>query len=181
MGRVGCLQCFHAGMLQTSTELTGRQCRHDDLSLPGDSLFSEIDFEAVVVFDAFLDIDDLALLDEPVDLSFSPLLLVSRVDCDVLSLVLDRVVHLATDDSIAGATAASCVYDDVLADFLGSVQDQTVDDCELSVSGSIWKYDRVLGGHLRLFSHQDSHVLSIGKHHSSASFVPFFQTFPYVG
>jgi hypothetical protein len=67
------------------------------------------------------------------DLPFGPFLLVSRIYHHIFTLMFDGIVHLAADDPVAGPTASLGIDDDVLADLLGSVQDQSMHNSELAV------------------------------------------------
>ncbi len=63
------------------------------------------------------------LFNEPMNLSFCPLLLVSRIYHNIFSLMLESIINLATDNPVAGPAASLGVYHYVLADLLSPVHD----------------------------------------------------------
>lgn len=71
------------------------------------------------------------LFNKPMDLSFSPFLLVTRIYHHILSLMLACIIHLAADDSIAGTTASFCINDNMGTDLLDTIHDQAVYNSKL--------------------------------------------------
>ena len=112
-----------------------------------------------MMFDSFFDVYDLALIehqtmkkslthfthlfDKPMDLSFRPFLLVSRIYHDIFSLMLQRVINLTTDNSVAAPAASLGIHDYVRTNFLSPIHDQAMNDSELAASGLMTK-DRTL-------------------------------------
>lgn len=70
---------------------------HDDTGFPGFAFFSHVDFQSVALRGAVLGLYDLALFDDPVDLSLGPALFVVGVDDDDFVGVFGGVVEFAAD------------------------------------------------------------------------------------
>jgi hypothetical protein len=125
-------------MLHTSRQLTRWQGGHNNLGLPWNLLLSEVDLQPIVMFDPLFDVDDLTLakslkmiaalghathlFNEPVDLPLCPFLLVPWIYHDIFTLMLHGVIHLTTNNSIAGTAASMGVHYNILANLLTAIQ-----------------------------------------------------------
>lgn len=72
------------------------------------------------------------LFNQPVNLSFSPLRLITGVDHDVLSEVVHRVVERSNNNPVAGSGASLREHSAHVAEGLRSVDDQSVHHGQLT-------------------------------------------------
>lgn len=101
------------------------------------------------------------LLDDPMDLTVDPLLLVVRVEYDVFANVAARVVPLAADDAVVGAAAARGVDQAIGRDLLDTVHDEAVADCELAL-GALAMFVWVMEMGLRFWGEEDLNIFHVG-------------------
>jgi hypothetical protein len=111
------------------------------------------------------------------DLSFCPFLLVSRIYHDIFSLMLQRLINLTANNTVAGPAASLGVYHYVRAYFLRPIHDQTMNDSELTAFGLAAKIIPEQTASLRFFGHQNLHILGIGKEFTGTALVSCLEAF----